>query len=59
MTITLGELLQKLKRARVMSHYGAHRLLFGQCEAVLLALVDELAQAQSPVNAETPAEPRE
>ena len=47
MTLTLAELRQKIRAAQsVMSRKNAHRVLFGQCEAVLLALVDELERAQ-------------
>ena len=46
-TFTLAELLQKMRTAQsVMSRKNAHRVLFGQCEAVLLALVEELERVQ-------------
>ena len=50
MTITLAELLQKIRTAQsVMSQKNAHRLLFGQCEAVLVALVEDLERTQKGV----------
>lgn len=57
MTVTLAELLAKIRAAQgLMSRKNAHRLLLGQCEAVILGLVDELNKANCPVT-DTPPEP--
>lgn len=47
MQITLGDLIAKLREARAkMSTANANKLLFGQCEAVILELAERLAQAE-------------
>lgn len=47
MQITLGDLIAKLREARSkMSTANANKLLFGQCEAVILELAERLAQAE-------------
>lgn len=46
-TIALDELIQKIRTVQsVMSRKNAHRVLLGPCEAVLLALVEQLEQSQ-------------
>lgn len=53
MQMTLGELVTKIRQAQsVMSRKNAHRVLFGQCEEVLLQLVEQLHATQTQANAE-------
>lgn len=55
MTITLGELITKIRDARgKMSTANANKLLFGQCEAVLMELADKLYHAQHATNPDPP-----
>ena len=49
-TITLGDLLNNIHAARQrMSVRNTHRLLFGQCEEVLLQLVERMRLANAKV----------
>ena len=49
-TITLSDLLNNIHAARQrMSVRNTHRLLFGQCEEVLLQLVERLRLANASV----------
>ena len=55
MQITLGELVTKIRIAQqVMSRKNLHRVLLGQCEAVILSLVAELDDARAKPASEPP-----
>lgn len=52
--VTLSELVTKLRTAQsVMSRTNAHRILLGQCEAVILALVADLEAKQREPDAQS------
>lgn len=50
MHIRLGDLLLRLREEQTRTRkcrYSTHRLLFGQCEAVLIALAEELERQRA------------
>lgn len=54
MQITLAELIGKIRLAQAhMGRQNAHRVLFGQCEEVLVQLVEKLAAMETQAAAES------